>query len=364
MTPEAYEYVRFRPEHRDGVLAVLTGLWPYGPELSARLFHWRYVENPYADRVLGIVALHRGRPVGYRGYFAGGFTAGEGGDVGVLYPCDTVVAPEHRNRGLSVGMGKLASGFGAAGYRYFLNLTAGRNSRPGYLSLGFQPLSKRVLWQRNGRNPFLWALNAWSKRKDRAASPAARARIRFGRAGSILVANAPRPDEMSAIIAAEPRDGAALRVRQDAVFFGWRYRNPVRQYAFYFRMDRETARAYAVLDVSPDGRCGAILDYGEARAGALREVLEHACLGGDFRALTVQGYGIDARLGRILGELGFTPVHTPKTICRRGTVDALAPSVLFRPVAETYGEEAFRVGALDLRKPEHWRLKPICSDGA
>jgi hypothetical protein len=364
MTPEAYEFVRFRPEQRDGVLAVLAGLWPYVPELSARFFHWRYLENPYANGVLGIVALHRGQPVGYRGYLAGRFTAGDGAGIGVLCPCDTIVAPEHRDQGLSVRMGRLASGFGPAGYRFLLNLTSGQNSRPGYLALGFQPLAKRVLWQRHGRNPFVWAVNAWSKRVERAALPAARGRIRFGRAGNILVADAPRPDEMAAIVAAEPQDGPALRLWQDAAFFAWRYRNPVRQYAFYFRMDGEAARAYAVLDVSPDGRCGAILDYGEARQGALREILDHACRSGDFLALTVQGYGIDARLGRILGELDFTPIHTPKTLFRRGTVDALAPSVLLRPVAESYGDEAFRIGAVDLRRPEHWRLKPICSDGA
>jgi hypothetical protein len=364
MRAEAYEIVRFRPEHREGVLAALAGLWPYGRGLNARYFDWRYVENPWADGVHGIVALHGGEPVGYRGYVAGKFRADDGTDVGVLYPCDTIVAPAHRNQGLSVRMGKLASDFAGAGWRFFINLTSGRNSRPGYLALGFLPLGKRVLWQRHGRNPFLWAVQAWSKREDRAASPAARSRIRFGRFGEVLVAEAPRLEDMAAIIAAERLDGPALRIRQDAAFFAWRYRNPVRQYAFYFRKQGDAADAYAVVDVSPDGRTGTILDYGEARDGALLAVLRHACESGDFVALAVQEFGIDRRLARFLGELGFAPVHTAKTILRRGTVDALAPSVLFRPVASQIGERDFHAGSLDLRKPEHWRLKPICSDGA
>jgi len=364
MTADAYEIVRFRPEHREGVLAALASLWRYGPGLCEEFFQWRHVENPCAAGVLGVVALHRGAPVGFRGYMAGRFRADDGAEVGVLYPCDTVVAPEHRNQGLSVRMGRLASEFGQAGYRFFINLTAGRNSRPGYLSLGFEPLGKRVLWQRHGRNPFLWAVNAWSKRDDRAAAPAARRRIRFGRFGDILVADAPRPADMAAVIAVEQSDGAALRIRQDAAFFAWRYRNPVRQYAFYFRMEGDAACAYAVLEVSPDGRSGAIVDYGEAREGALRSVLDRVCGSGDFLALTAQGFGVDARLGKILGELGFRPVHTTKTLLRRGTVDALAPTVLFRPVASRFEEQDFRVGALDLRNPAHWRLKPVCSDGA
>ena len=35
-----------------------------------------------------------------------------------------------------------------------------------------------------------------------------------------------------------------------------------------------------------------------------------------------------------------------------------------RVAVSCFYEQEFRVGALDLRNPEHWRLKPICSDGA
>jgi len=364
MTADSYDIVHFRPEHLNDVLAVLAGLWPYGPDLCAHYFKWRHVENPYAKAVRGVVALHRGKPVGFRGYMAGGFRGDDGSDVDVLYPCDTVVAPEHRNQGLSVRMGKLASEFRQSGFRYFINLTSGNSSRPGYVSLGFEPLGKRVLWQRHGRNPFLWALQVWSKRRDRAASPDARHRIRFGRFSDIYVAEDPRAGEMAAIIAADRPDGPALRIRQDEAFYAWRYRNPVRQYAFYYWMDGDVARAFAVLDVSSDGLTGSILDYGEAKDGALRRILAHVCECGDFATVTALSYGIDARLARILDELSFTPVHTTKTIFRRGTVHSLAPSVLFRPVASAINEDDFRVGELDLRSPKHWRLKPICSDGA
>ena len=365
MTPGAYNIVRYRPEHQDGVLAVLAGLIPVERALLARFFHWRYLENPYATDVLGVVALHGGQPVGFRGYFAGGFTAGEpGNNVDVLYPCDTIVAVEHRNRGLSVAMGRFASEFGEAGYRFFLNFTSSRSSRPAYRSLGFEPLATRVLLQRDGWNPLRWLVCAWSKHQYGRGHRFVRGRVRFGRFGDILVTDAPRAEDMAAIIAAEPRDGEALRLRQDTTFFAWRYRNPVRRYAFYFRMDGEVARAHLVIGVSPDGRSGRVLDYGEAREGALREALRYVCTSGEFVALSAFGYGLDARLGYLIREFRFMPVHTPQTLFKRGSVEELAPSVLFRPVAKSYGDEAFRIGALDLRKPEHWRLKPICSDGA
>ena len=365
MTTGAYDIVRYRPEHQDGVLDVLAGLWPYERAFSRQLFHWKHLENPHVESPLGIVALHHGEVAGFRGYFADRFSAGaKGPEVIVLHPCDTVVAPAHRNQGLSVAMGRLASAFDAARYRFFMNLSAGDNSRPGYLSLGFRPLAPRILLQRHGRNPYLWAMGAWSRRKESPVRPPRSGRIRFGRSGDIIVSDAPRPAEMAAIIAAEPVDGAVLRLSQDAAFFAWRYRNPVRRYTFYFRMDGDAVSAFAALDVSRDGICGSILDYGEAREGALADVLNYICTSGDFVALSALGYGVDARLGKVLRELAFVPVHTPKTLLKRGSVEALAPPILIRPVAENPGEDAFRVGELDMRRAEHWRLKPVCSDGA
>jgi hypothetical protein len=169
---------------------------------------------------------------------------------------------------------------------------------------------------------------------------------------------------MAAIIAAEPTDGPALRLKQDEAFFAWRYRNPVQRYAFYYRMEGEVACAFAVFDISADGRCGSLLDYGEARPGALGEALSHACTSRDFMALSALGYGLDARVLGLLRALGFTPVHTLKTLFKRGSVEALAPPILIRPIPAAFDDSAFRIGTLDMRRIADWRLKPICSDGA
>jgi hypothetical protein len=80
-------------------------------------------------------------------------------------------------------------------------------------------------------------------------------------------------------------------------------------------------------------------------------------------AILILGASCDSRFATKL-LLAGQPVHSTKTLLRRGTVDDFAPSVLFRPVASRLDEQEFRVGALELRNPEHWRLKPICSDGA
>lgn len=356
--------VRYGAGHFDGVVAALAGLWPYDRALAERLFRWRYLDNPYVDAPTGIVALQGGRVVGFRGYFAHAYSPGDGAAFVVLHPCDTVVDPSHRNQGLSVAMGQLASAFDPGRYRLFMSLTSSAQSRPGYLKLGFLPLANRVTWMRRGFSPWVWAVDAWSRRPAKPGRRPAPARVRHGQFGDVLVSDAPRPAEMAAIIAAEPRDGAAVRLVQDEAFFAWRYRNPVQRYAFYFRMEAGRALAYAVFDISGDGRSGSLLDYGEARPGLLDEALRHACTSGDFVALSALSYGLDARVQAPLKALGFRPVHTLKSLLRRGSVESLAPPVLVRPIPARFDESAFRVGALDLRRIEDWRLKPICSDAA
>lgn len=81
-------------------------------------------------------------------------------------------------------------------------------------------------------------------------------------------------------------------------------------------------------------------------------------------ALSVLGYGLDARVRKLLRALGFVPVHTLRSLSRRGSVESLAPPVLIRPIPEIFDEEAFRIGPLDFRCIDDWRLKPVCSDGA
>lgn len=354
------EIAHYQPDHLNGVLEVLSELWPYDRDTRARLFQWKYVENPYAERPLGIVALDAGRVVGFRGYFAERFEQG-GGVIGVLHTGDTCVSPSHRNRGLSVAMGRLAMQYDPERYGFFLNLACSKSSLPGYLALGFRSLAPRVLLQHRGRNPLRWAAGAWAKfSKHRAPLDG----IRLGRFGKVLVTDAPRPKSMAAVIAAERHDTPALRLMQDLAFFEWRYRNPVNRYLFYHLAGDDRDRGYLVVDVSPNGRSAQILDFGARDDGALQELLAHACESGDFMALSVLSYCLDARVLRIVQDLGFVPVHAPRMLLRRGSVEELALPVLIRPIAKSFGDEAFRVGALDIRRLEHWRLKPICSDGA
>jgi len=62
----------------------------------------------------------------------------------------------------------------------------------------------------------------------------------------------------------------------------------------------------------------------------------------------------------ILGA-SYDSLFATKLLLAGQSVELVA---LQRVAASCFYEQEFGVGGLDLRNPEHWRLKPICSDGA
>jgi len=361
MTDTEYDITHFRPEHESQVLDLLSVLWKQDRDTRAKLFRWKYLENPNCDRPQGIVALHDGRVVGFRGYFVNRYVVdGSSGTVDILHPGDTCVDPSHRNKNLSVAMGALATQYDTSRFRLFMNMTCSKNSLPGYMKMGFQPLAKKVRLVRYGLNPLRWL----EGRKAQVHRPLAESRVKFGRFGHILVSNSPLPEEMASTIDNEVRARAALRLHQDRAFFAWRYSNPAHKYVFYFLMDGNSVRGYVTVDASPNNLNGEILDYGERDAQTLRQLLTFIIRRGDFAALSIFGYAADEQVTRVLTDLGFATVHPLKRLVKKDTAEQLALPLLIRPIEKTFTANDFVINGIDVRQFDNWRLKSICSDAA
>ena len=95
-----YEFVRYEPRHRAGVMKLFARLWPPGDETNAAYFDWKYCRNPYVRDPLIYLALHQGEAVCVFGWFPGCYEAGEGKRYLCLAGSDAVTEPEHRRRGL------------------------------------------------------------------------------------------------------------------------------------------------------------------------------------------------------------------------------------------------------------------------
>jgi len=361
-TPDpGYRITNFRPEHETQVVNLLGQLWRCDADTRSRLFRWKYFENPFRDGPIGIVALHDDKVIGFRGYFANRFVVGsQPGSVGVLQPGDLYVDSGHRNRGLSVAMGQHAMRYDTSRYRLFLNLSCSKASLRGNLALGFHPLAAKIRLTRHGHNPLDW----WRSRRGETRRPLEESRITFGQFGKVQVADAPRPAEMASIAANRRHPEAALHLQQDYSFFAWRYRNPARKYAFYFLVEDNCVSGYVAVHVSANNVLGQILDYGECREGAVREILTFVIKSRHFPALSIVSYGADEQPPQLFADLGFSTTHPLKKLMAVPSARRASVPALIRPIRQSFSERDLMIDTVDVRRIDNWRLKPICCDAA
>jgi len=356
-----YRLTHYCPEHETQVVNLLGGLWRCDSDTRSRLFRWKYLENPFRDGPIGIVALHDDKVIGFRGYFANRYVVGsQVASLGVLQPGDLYVDPDHRNRGLSVAMGQHAMGYDTSRYRLFLNLSCSKASLRGNLALGFQPLAAKVRLIRHGHNPLDW----WRSRTGKTRRPLEESRIGFGQFGSVQVADSALPAAMASIAANQRHAEDALHLQQDYPFFEWRYRNPARKYAFYFLAEDNGVSAYVAVHVSANNVLGQILDYGECRERAVHEILTFIIRSRHFSALSIVSYGADELPRQLFADLGFTTTHPLKKLTATPSSGLVGVPVLIRPIRQSFSDSDLMINAVDLRRISSWRLKPICSDAA
>lgn len=364
LTTNDYQIIHYRPEYKRQVLNVLEHLWSYERSKFDKFFEWRYERNPHTESVLGIIALYRGEVVGFRGYFADRFVIGDFPEKYViLHPGDTVVHPEHRNKGLSVAMGKLAFQYDNRQYPLFMNMTCNRKSFPGYLKMDFRPLEQKVMLKHWSFNPFwMWRYRQYIRRKAHLKKE----RNLYGRFGDILVSNSAMPVDMAGVVKKQGYPETKLCLYQDESFFKWRYNNYTHNYIFYYFINKGTINGYLVVKVSSiNNQQAEIVDYSQSCNDAVKKILKYIIKANHFIELLIYSYGISRELSYVFSELGFAQ-HWPlrKYIPGKNYQQETLLPLLVRPVTEVVSEQDFIIGGLNTLDFNNWQLKPICADSA
>ena len=332
-------------------------------EQNFSYFRWKYQDNPYASEPLGVTATHDGVVVGFRGYFATSWYLGsEDSKANILLPGDTVVHPEYRRKGLSVAMGHLAMQRFATRYGVFLNMTAGKNSVPGYLRMGFAPLQSKAYYKQSSlaRDVKVIFRNALKKRKKQGEVTLGESKISFGDFGDIVVSKSPRPDEMALVASSNTEFPAKIALVQDREFFRWRYENPKGRYAFYFFRRDGAILGYLVIRQQDDLGQGVIVDYGQKGEEPIGRILDHIAESVDYDELNILNVSVDKYIWKTLKARKFRKWSLRLSLSKmvRGEYP-----LLVRPVKRECSEDDWFLGGLDIRNMENWKFKHISSDG-
>ncbi|NHN60989.1 GNAT family N-acetyltransferase [Halorussus rarus] len=252
-----------------------------GGRASEPWFDWKYRSNPYVDHVPILLAETGGEVVGARAFLPLALRV-EGTDRLAFQPCDTVVAPDHRRRGLFTRMTEAALDRYADRVDCYFNFP-NRYSLPGNRKLGWEVVAERTTYYRV-QNPAAWVSDAVAveppDRLGEAAADAGRraarsyfaARERLASASPASAASSEEaagtegtavrwhdrvPPELLASLAdaGEPR---RFHVARDERFYRWRFDNPT--------------WAYETVVASADGPAAALVVGARTRSDGTRVV--------------------------------------------------------------------------------------------
>ncbi|HEX6138753.1 MAG TPA: hypothetical protein VF059_13955 [Casimicrobiaceae bacterium] len=251
MSQASYEIVRYRPQLRPQVVALLRHLVSTDAALNDAYFGWKHEQNPYTTEPVAYVALAGGAVAGMRAFLGARWHLGAGrAGASWLCACDLVIDPAHRGAKLFRRIMEFAladlRGRDAAP---ILNWSASPVTYGASLRSGWRLVAPYAPWSRRGARARIaralgervrrWPL-AWRFADVPAALAARRgfdaldaAWPRSAHAPGIVIGTEPRPDAMADLVC-RTRPPLAGHVR-DAAWYRWRFRNPLSEYRFLYR---------------------------------------------------------------------------------------------------------------------------------
>jgi GNAT superfamily N-acetyltransferase len=363
--------VAYSAEHKAVVADLQRHLWHPDARLNASYLEWKYNQNPYIRDPLIYLAFIGDRLVGMRGAFGTRWEVGDPAEFFTLpYPDDSVIDPAYRRQGIHRAIMNFAlRDLAERGYRYVVNLSAGRITAVASLNMRWRDAGKvRALYRRTLRKtaadllaggvrhlPLLWR---WADNRSRHSGDHLFDRLdaRFSApdqwrgTGSLFAQKTPLTREMSQLVARLPRDGRIRHVR-DETFLAWRFGNPLRNYRFLY-FGREPIRGYIVLQQSPgvDGDRACIVDW-EAESDLIRaELLSAAIEYGKFPELCFWQLGASPAAAQLVDHHGFKSLYGLYENC-----------VLVRSLRDNALDAPWILGGRRLDDANQWDLRMIYS---
>ena len=360
----SYAFIEYTADYHEAVIDLQRHLWGPDPATNAAYFNWKYQQNPYLPDPIISLALHEGRPVGMRGAWGACWKL-EAGQDPVIIPCagDTVVAPDHRGRGLLRGLNRsLLKALEQKGFPYVLNLSASKPVLHGSIKDGWRsvahydelsrtrPILKRswarkVLYVFRKRTPKVLrqALESGLTRSARSALPA-----------GVEMTAMPRSKAMARLVKrVEPPD-AICHVRNQE-YFSWRYGCPLSNYRFLYS-GSQTLDGFMVLQTKPSNPRGTnIVDWEVENASVFDKLIRVAIRVAGIDDPRIWSASMSAPIKSVLDECGFE-------VARYRLNEGYQRSLIMKETGVNGAGKETRVAPDPFTGEKAWNLRMIFSD--
>ncbi|AQL44847.1 hypothetical protein BV210_18965 (plasmid) [Halorientalis sp. IM1011] len=330
-------------------------------------FAWKFEDSPYLVHTPVFVAEHEGEVVGARPFVPFRLRAGPRTTIG-LQTADTVVAPDHRGRGLLSRMNDLAFAYYRRREPELLFAIPNARSRPAYLDMGARTVGPIRTWLRIERPSTYLDEKLGGLAPERAAAALdgisdgyhrLRDRRRNGHHHDEIEVerHATVPSETLAEVAALPQPDV-IHAHRDRAFYDWRFENPNWEYDSYVasRDGDPVAGLVAGTRQFADRTETRIADVvplaGETRVPAIAALFERLLrTHPETDVFAVAGSGLPPSL---LRSFGFRPDDGL-------ALSPLANSTVLITMPITAGDapDPWTVEGRDVTDPDSWDL-PFC----
>jgi len=353
-----YEIVKYHPEFKRQVVELQRHLWGPDVALNAAYLEWKHEHNPYVETPLIYLALCGGQVVGMRGMFGAKWQIGHPCQT-FFGPCagDSVIAPDHRNRGLYRKLTMAAlNDLTNSGHTYVFSLSANKIAYWGSLAMGWRGIGSLQRMQRRCANSLPSAASAGEPHLfyslDRNGE--------WGRGEAshhVSVESTPQPNAMAELIERIGADGRIRHVR-DQQYFAWRFQNPRAVYRFLFWEDTRL-EGYLVLRrwVYTDRVAVNIVDWEATNAEVRADLLQAAIRWGNFAHLTIWSATLLDEVKTLLQITDFKELES------KGNMTRDFPTVLVRPIRDEMLKGDWVLADRRLLDLANWDLHMIYSDG-
>jgi hypothetical protein len=354
----------------EGIARLQRLHWASGIRVNRAYLRWKYLDNPYVDSPLVYVALAGDQVVGMRGMFGSAWDLGSGTSARIPAASDSLIHPQHRDRGLFERLSALAlSDLAGNGYSHVLNLSpTAANFVTSVLSMGWNSIgstgelalmshrssARRELFLRIPRTQALRTAARSARRVRSGVSSRVFRHLDQPARDAVRVSRDPIPWEMAAVAAAEP-PGTGIRQLRDSTFFSWRFQNPRADYRFLY-IGEESITGFLVLQHSAGRSRVNIVDWSAGSDADAEALLVAAVTRGRFPDLRIWSRSLLPPRVELLERLGFSaPPPTSEPTRHAG-------KIMVRPTAATLHPANWELGGRDLSEAANWTLQMIAAD--
>ena len=338
---------KIRPFCQDDLAEVnnsLAHLYRVTPQACGEFLRWKYLDNPYSEKPLIVVAEYEGKIAGQYTYTPLKWrNSATGSEETILAPGGAFVLPEHRNKGLFSRMMFFGREWLSTDYRWFLNTTSTSNSSATYEKFGAHPLADRFFLDSCSWHGLMHYCLRYRKKNA--------AKVKHGEYNGILVTDQVLGEDMSRVAGLRNLPVPAVELKRDSVFYGWRYKNPAKHYTFYYAGVPGEITGFVAVSHNSNNLRGYIVDYGQSDSCSLEKILHFLKSERHFNILSIYEFCADDEFSELLSAGGFKKDRLVRNLERR--VAFFYPLYL---VKTGEGESGWFWDGLDLRKISSWKM--------